>query len=149
MKHHDAGSAQEQTILDPRRASSSMTRSSGGWTNYDRDEGWLKDGEVNMGYNVFRPYRGRGYASRAGLLLLRRLAREGQYETVVLSIERGNTASLRVAAKTGFALIHQGTARRAPLLTTDPSKVKLRHYLDNAYPRSRAYRIRPVSPDDS
>jgi RimJ/RimL family protein N-acetyltransferase len=75
-----------------------------GWLDGDPGADGLQPGEVNIGYNVFAPHRGQGYATRAVGLLLGRLASDGAHPVAVLRIDRGNAASLRVADKAGFTL---------------------------------------------
>ena len=88
-----------------------------GWVDFDPDADGLAPGEVNIGYNVFAPFRGKGYATRAVLLLLERVRDEGRYDVGVVSIAHGNRASTRVAAKAGFVLTDE---LRAGLRMTRP-----------------------------
>jgi RimJ/RimL family protein N-acetyltransferase len=73
-----------------------------GWVDFDPAAAHLQPGEVNLGYNVFAAHRGNGYASRAVELLLRYLDACTPFRTASLSIDAENTASLAVAARTGF-----------------------------------------------
>lgn len=74
-----------------------------GWVDSDPHLEQLRDGETNLGYNVFAAHRGLNIATRGIELMLRHLAAEGTYTTATLQIDRSNGASLRVAAKVGFA----------------------------------------------
>lgn len=78
-----------------------------GWADYDNDDRhWLADGELNLGYNLFAEYRGRGLATRAVRLLVHHLAvataAGAGHRTATLLIHPSNDASLAVAARAGF-----------------------------------------------
>jgi len=74
-----------------------------GWVDVDREQEWLQPGEVNVGYNVFAPHRGRGYASRAVQLLGHHLALRTEVRVMTLLIDGGNKQSLALAERLGFA----------------------------------------------
>ena len=74
-----------------------------GFVDYDTDHDWLEPGEVNVGYHVFAPHRGRGYATRAVRLLLHHLAVRTGYTVASLLIDPGNERSLALAARIGAA----------------------------------------------
>jgi RimJ/RimL family protein N-acetyltransferase len=76
-----------------------------GWVDFDTNRRWLRSGEVNMGYSVFAPHRGNGYASRAVALLLSHLNESTPFTAACLLIDPANTPSLAVAAKERFSLI--------------------------------------------
>ena len=73
-----------------------------GWVDYDVDRAWLAEGEVNVGYNVFAPHRGCGYATRAVELLLQHLADDTPYDTATLLIDPQNDRSLALARRARF-----------------------------------------------
>jgi len=62
----------------------------------------LGNGEVNVSYQVYPAFRGRGFAGRAVSLLVEFLATIPGARAAVLRVEAGNEASVRVAAKAGF-----------------------------------------------
>ena len=102
-----------------------------GWADYETGQEWLAPDEVNVGYNVFAPHRGRGYASRAVKLLVHRMALEGRYRSAAVLIDRGNTASLAVARRAGFMhrreMAHNDYLTRVvPPLTYDDGVVTIR-----------------------
>jgi len=73
-----------------------------GWVDYEVDRAWLAPGEVNVGYNVFAPHRGKGYATRAVELLLQHLAQDTGYDTATLLIDTDNERSLALARRARF-----------------------------------------------
>lgn len=73
-----------------------------GWVDYDHDREWLAPDEVNLGYSVFAPRRGRGYATRAVRLLLHHLAADTERRIATLLIHPDNDRSLAVAQRAGF-----------------------------------------------
>ena len=70
-----------------------------GWVDHDRDRTWLQHDEVNVGYSVFPPERGKGYAARAVRLLLRHLAEETSWRVATLLIAPDTRAPWRWLAR--------------------------------------------------
>lgn len=87
-----------------------------GWVDYDTEHDWLGPGEANVGYGVFARHQGKGYATRALLLLLRHLATTADVRTATLSIDPANDRSLRVAERAGF--VDQGMRGSSRYFTT-------------------------------
>jgi RimJ/RimL family protein N-acetyltransferase len=75
-----------------------------GWVDHDRDDDrwWLAPDEVNIGYHVFPPHRGRGYATRAVRLMLTHLSEDTDWGVATLLIHPDNAPSLAVAERNGF-----------------------------------------------
>jgi RimJ/RimL family protein N-acetyltransferase len=74
-----------------------------GWLDTDLEQEWLQPGEVNVGYNIFAPHRGRGYASRAVQLFGHHLALRTEHQVMTLLIDAGNERSLAMAKRLGFS----------------------------------------------
>ena len=72
-----------------------------GWVDHDAERDWLLPGEVNIGYNVFAPHRGNGFATRAVQLLLHHLAITGDATVATLLIDSANDRSLALARRIG------------------------------------------------
>ena len=73
-----------------------------GWVDYDLEHDWLRPGQVNVGYHLFPAARGKGYASRALVLLLRHLERDTEHGVATLLIHPENLRSLALAHRLGF-----------------------------------------------
>ena len=78
-----------------------------GWVDYDTDQEWLGPRSVNVGYNIFRPHRRQGYATRAVRLLLRYLAQATDTSQAYLAVDADNLGSLRVADGLGAEQIEE------------------------------------------
>ena len=86
-----------------------------GWIDYEAGRDWLPPGAVNIGYSLFAPARGNGYATRALALLLAHLAEQPAVDTATVLIDPGNVPSLAVAERAGFT--HAGTVEESLYLT--------------------------------
>lgn len=73
-----------------------------GWVDADDERDWLANDEVNLGYGVFPLARGRGYGTRAVLLLSEFLTQLDEPLRPTLLIDPANTPSLALAARAGF-----------------------------------------------
>lgn len=72
-----------------------------GWVDHDTDRFWLEPGEVNIGYHLFAPQRGRGLATRAVELLVHHLAVDTDATCATLLIHPDNHRSLGLARRIG------------------------------------------------
>ena len=86
-----------------------------GWIDYEAGRDWLPHGAVNIGYALFAPARGNGYATRAIVLLLEHLAAQPDVDTATVLIDPANVRSLAVAERAGFT--HAGTVNESLYLT--------------------------------
>jgi RimJ/RimL family protein N-acetyltransferase len=107
-----------------------------GWVDYDPELEWLRPGEVNLGYNVFAPDRGQGYATRALRLLLGVLRDHTDYDRAYLVINAENRASLGVARALGARGVG-GRTQETGLGGSLHYVVELRGHRSQASPRSR------------
>ena len=73
-----------------------------GWVDFDLGHEYLQPGDVNVGYNVFAPHRGNGYATRAVRLLMHHLSLHTDHDAATLLIDEGNERSLAIARRLGF-----------------------------------------------
>lgn len=60
---------------------------------------WNPEGELELGYELFAAYRGRGYAYEACLSILDYAGKTLDSPRIVCRIRRGNTASIRLAER--------------------------------------------------
>jgi RimJ/RimL family protein N-acetyltransferase len=75
-----------------------------GWVDHDHDDDrwWLAPEEVNIGYHVFPPHRGRRYATRAVRLMFAHLRDDTDYGVATLLIHPDNAPSIAIAERNGF-----------------------------------------------
>lgn len=78
--------------------------------------GPVADGAVEIGYGVAKALRGQGVARAAVALLLDRIARWGQAETVIALTAPGNLASQAVLRGNGFVPLCDSADAEGPLL---------------------------------
>lgn len=72
------------------------------WIDYEHDRDWLDEHEVNVGYNVFLEYRGRGYGTSALRLLCGFLDAQNPPLVPTLLIDPHNGPSLALGRRAGF-----------------------------------------------
>jgi RimJ/RimL family protein N-acetyltransferase len=75
-----------------------------GWVDADEPglHAWLTDDELNLGYALHPDHRGRGYATRAVMLLLHHLSQASPASTATLAIDLDNAWSVAIAERCGF-----------------------------------------------
>ena len=67
---------------------------------------FLREGPGHIGYCISSPYRGRGYATE-GLRLTLEKAKEMGIDEAYMSVNKDNTASLRIQLKNGASIHHE------------------------------------------
>ncbi|MEG1144175.1 MAG: GNAT family N-acetyltransferase [Clostridium sp.] len=81
------------------------------WALEDKDTGMLvgkagvTDGE--LGYHIYRPFRGQGYALEACREILKYAEKEMQLQEIFLRIQRDNQPSIGLANRLGFKIIRE------------------------------------------
>jgi RimJ/RimL family protein N-acetyltransferase len=112
-----------------------------GWVDAEQGHPWLDPDEVNVGYALFAPHRGCGYASRAVQLLGHHLATRTEHRTMSLMIDPANTRSVALADRLGFA-------RSEPRVGQPPDEVCFVRAVPSVVRTDGVVTIRPLGPDD-
>ena len=84
------------------------TRATGdvvGYVSVSRDEKRLRDGELELGFRLARPFWGRGYAKEAVEGLLHAIPKTDLSLQIVAIVDPHNHRSLRVLKKLGFRYV--------------------------------------------
>ena len=106
LARREAGASDEKTYRTHRRLGEPchVCGTPIAQVDFDRDDvhDWLQPGEVNVGYFLFAPARGKGYASRAVGLLLELLTRDTEHTAATLLIHPENGPSLALAHRLAF-----------------------------------------------
>lgn len=82
-----------------------------GYVDFDPDNAdGLEPGDVNISYGVHPWARGRGVAVEAVNLICEHIRQAGVGHRAAIRVEPENTASVRVAEKSGFRFVHSFTS---------------------------------------
>jgi RimJ/RimL family protein N-acetyltransferase len=111
-----------------------------GWVDADGPGAheWLTDDELNLGYALHPEHRGKGYATRAVMLLLHHLSVAPPASTATLAIDFDNEWSQAIAERCGFTRVDdlpKSTLWKKPVppLTYTDGVVTIRpHTVDDA-----------------
>lgn len=77
-----------------------------GCVGIQRDLDYLTDGQVNLTYALYPPWRGRGYATRAVRLAMQVAVESRPVDEFVIRVAPENTQSVAVAERAGFSRSH-------------------------------------------
>lgn len=77
-----------------------------GCVGIQRNLDYLQDGEVNLTYLIYPPWRGQGYATRAVVLAMDVAGEPGDVNRFIIRASPDNPASLSVARRAGFNYSH-------------------------------------------